>query len=144
MVASHRIAISADEILYSLITALISCLMSAQISTLPLEKPNLGIDVRQRDSIRYADSTFIFLFEHNVWRLLVNSDSKPFKLGLDHFLVGERLVDVQNNENQMTGLCDSDDLATTTFTILGTLDNPWQIKHLDSRTVVLDLPRNGC
>lgn len=118
--------------------------MSARNYAPPLENPDLWLDVRQWDSIRYADSTFIFLFEHNIGWLLVNSNSKPFQLGLDHFLVSERLVYVQNNEYQMAGLRDGDDLATTTFTILGALDNPWQIKHLDSRTVVLNLTRNGC
>lgn len=98
----------------------------------------------QRDSAGDADTTLFLLLEMNVWRRFVDSDSESFKFGFDNALVGKRLVDVENDENQMASLCDGDDLTTTTFAVLCSLDDTRQIEDLNLCAIVLDLSGDGC
>lgn len=80
-------------------------------------------DMGQRDRVRDADATLVFLLEDNVWRILVDSDTKTLELVLDDSFVSEGFVDVEDNENKMARLGNSNDLTTSTFAILGSLDD---------------------
>lgn len=101
------------------------------------------IDVGQRNSTRNGNTTLILLLENNVGGLLVNSDTEPFQFGFDDLLVDQRLVHVEDNENEVAGLGYGNDLSTTTFTILGTLDNTRKIENLDFGAVVHHLSGHG-
>src|SRR6266516_2593203 len=80
IVASHRMAMSADAIRYSPITARISCTSSA----LPLdnysEKTYIVVYMTKRDRARDIYSTLVFLSKHNIRWLFVHPDSKSFEL----------------------------------------------------------------
>lgn len=80
-------------------------------------------DMGQWDGVCDADATFIFLLEDNVWRIFVNSDTEAFELVLDDSLVSEGFVDVEDNEDKMARLGNSNDLTTSTFAVLGSLDD---------------------
>lgn len=80
-------------------------------------------DVGQGNGVRNADATFVFLLEDNVWRILVDSDTKALELVLDDSFVSERFIDVEDNEDKMTRLSNSDDLTTSTFAVLGSLND---------------------
>lgn len=97
----------------------------------------------QWDGVCDADAAFVFLFEDNVWRILVYANTEAFEFILDDSFVRKRFVDVEDNEDEMAGLGNSNDLTTSTFTILGSLNNTGEIEHLDSCAVVLDLARYG-
>lgn len=77
----------------------------------------------QRNGIGDADATFVFLLEDNVWRVLVNADTEAFEFVLNDSFVSEGFVDVKDNEDKMAGFGNSNDLTTTTFAILGPLNN---------------------
>ena len=102
------------------------------------------IDVGQRDSACNGNATLILLLENNVGGLLVNSDTKPFQFSFDDLLVDQGLVHVEDNENEVAGLGYGNDLSTTTFTILGTLNNTRKIENLDFGAVVHHLSGHGC
>lgn len=80
-------------------------------------------DMGQRDRVRDADATLVFLLEDNVWRILVDSDTETLELVLDDSFVSEGFVDVEDNENKMARLGNSNDLTTSTFAVLGSLDD---------------------
>lgn len=61
-----------------------------------------GSEMCQRHSIRHVDSAFVLLLECDVWRFLVEPDAEAFQFGFYYSLVGEGLIDVENNENQVT------------------------------------------
>ncbi len=77
----------------------------------------------QRDGVCDADTTFVFLLEDNVWRILVDSNTKAFELILDDSFVSKGFVDVEDNEDKVAGFGNSNDLTTSTFAVLGSLDN---------------------
>ena len=70
-----------------------------------------------------ADATFVFLFEDNIWRILVDTDTEAFEFVLDDPFVSEGFVDIKDNEDEMAGLSNSNDLTTSTFAILGPLND---------------------
>ena len=80
-------------------------------------------DVGQRNGVRDANTTFVFLLEDNVWRIFVDSDTEAFKLILDDSFVSEGFVDVEDNEDKMAGLGNGNDLTTSTFAVLSSLDD---------------------
>lgn len=81
------------------------------------------IDMTQWNRVGDTDATFVFFLENNIRRLLINADTEPFELVLDDSFLGKRLVDVQNDKDEMTGLGHSDHLTTSAFSILGSLDD---------------------
>ena len=80
-------------------------------------------DMGQRDGVCDADATFVFLLEDNVWRILVDADPEAFEFVLDDSFVSEGFVDVKDNEDKMARLSNSNDLTTSTFSILGSLND---------------------
>lgn len=80
-------------------------------------------DMGQRGGVCDADATFVLFLEDNVWRILVDSNTEAFELVLDYSFVSEGFVDVEDNEDKMARLGNSNDLATSTFTVLGSLDD---------------------
>lgn len=72
-------------------------------------------------------ATLVLLFEIDVWRALVESDSETFEFVFDDSFVLHWAGCVQHDDNQVAGSGHSDDLFTTTFTVLGTFDDTRQI-----------------
>lgn len=88
------------------------------------------IDMGQGHGARDIEATLVLLLEGDVWWLLVDANSEALELRLDHPLVRQGLVHVEHNEDQMARLGDGDDLATSTSTVLGTLDNSGKVDNL--------------
>lgn len=101
------------------------------------------VDVRQWNSVRDVDAAFVFFFEDDVRWLLVDSDAKAFEFSLNDSFFRQRLVHVQDDEDEMASLRDRNDLTTPTFAILGSLDDTRQIEHLNGSTIILNLAGNG-
>lgn len=80
-------------------------------------------DMGQRDGVCDADATFVLLLEDNVWRILVDSDTEALELIFDYSFVSEGFIDVEDNEDKMARLGNSNDLTTSTFAVLGSLDD---------------------
>lgn len=97
------------------------------------------INMVQRDSVGNADAAFIFLPEDDVWWFLVDPNAKAFQFIFNNSLVRQWLIDVQNDEYQMTCFGDGDDLSSSTFAVLCSLDDTWKIQHLDCRSIIHDL-----
>lgn len=100
------------------------------------------IDVRQWDGICYADPAFVFLLENDIWRVFVNTDPETLKLSFDKPLLRKWFINIKDDEYEMAGFCNSYDLTTSTFSILGTLNNSRKVKHLDSSPIILNLTRH--
>ena len=79
-------------------------------------------NVGQGNGVRDADATFVFLLEDNVGRILVDSNTEALKLGLDDSFISERFVDIEDNENKMACLSNSNDLTTSTFAVFSSLN----------------------
>lgn len=97
------------------------------------------VDMGQGDSARDINASFVLFLEDDIWRLLIDSDAEPFQFVFDDLLVRQWLVNVQNNENKMASSGDRDDLSSTTFAILGTLDDSGQVEHLNLSSIIGDL-----
>lgn len=97
------------------------------------------VNVRQRHRVGDVETALVLLLECDVGRRLVDADTKALQLLLDHALVRQRLIDVEHDEDQMARLSHGNDLATTTTTILGTLNDTGQVDHLQWRAIVRDL-----
>lgn len=79
--------------------------------------------MRQGNSAGDVQTTLVLLFEGNIWRLFVDADAKALKLGLDYALVRQGLVDVQDDEDEVAGFGDGNDLATSAAAVFGTFDD---------------------
>lgn len=115
----------------------------AELALLLEGRPYVMVNVGQGHGVGDVDATGVLLLENNVRRALVNANSEALQLALDDALVGERLVDIQDDEDEMACLCDGDDLTTSTLAVLGSLNNTRQVENLDLGSVVDDLTRNG-
>lgn len=93
----------------------------------------------QRNGAGDGNTTLVLLFEHDVGRLLVDSDSKSLQFGFDNLLVDQGLVDVEHDENEVASFGHGNDLSTTTLTVLSSLNNTRKVKNLDLSSVVHDL-----
>lgn len=100
------------------------------------------IDMAQWNGIGDTDAPFILLLKNDIRRLLINADPESLELVFDDSFLRERFIDVQDDEDQMTGLGHCDDLSATTLPILCPLDNSWQIQHLNRSTIVDNLARD--
>lgn len=92
---------------------------------------------------RNVDSALVFLLEDDVGRLLVYSDAKPFQLRFDDLLVGEGLVDVKHDEDQVALLGNGNHLPTPTLPVLCALDDSRKIQHLDLGAIVQNTTRDS-
>lgn len=96
----------------------------------------------QRNSASNVNTAFLLLFEVNVRWTLIDPDTEAFQLRFDNSFVRQGLVDVQHDEYQMTGLCDGNDLPTSSFTVFRSLDDTGQVQHLYLGAVVYHLSRD--
>ena len=71
--------------------------------------------MRQWYGIRHVNSAFVLLLESDVRRFFIEPDAEAFQFGLYYSLVGEGLIDIENNENQITCTGDSYDLTTSSL-----------------------------
>lgn len=61
----------------------------------------LLVEICEWDGISDCDTTFILLADSDVWRFLVESDSKTFQLAFNDFLVSQGFEYVQYNEDEV-------------------------------------------
>lgn len=101
------------------------------------------IDMRQWDSASDGDTTLVLFLEDDVRWLLVYPNSKTFQLVLDDLFIRQGLIHIKDNEDQMASLGDRNDLSSTTFAILGSLDDTGQIEDLDFSSVIHHLSGDG-
>lgn len=92
------------------------------------------VDVCKGLSARDVQATLVLLPKGDVRRRLVDTDTEALQFSFNDSFVRQGLVDVQHNEYQMARLGNGDDLATSSSTILGSLDNSRQINHLQGGT----------
>jgi hypothetical protein len=88
------------------------------------------IDMSKWDRVRNVQAALVLFLEGNVGWLFVDPDTKTFQLGFNDTLIGERLVHVEHNEDQVAGLRDSNDLPSSSSSVFGSLDNARQIDDL--------------
>lgn len=86
--------------------------------------------MRERDGACYVEAALVLFLDGDIRWLFVDPDAETLQFVLDHPLVRERFVDVENYEDQMAGLCDRNDLSTSSSPILGALDDTWQVDDL--------------
>src|SRR5699024_5046453 len=101
------------------------------------------VQVGQRHSGGDVDTTLVLLSNDNVRGFLVKTDTHTLEFVFNDPLVVHRLVDIEHNEDKVDGTSDGNNLTTTTFTVLGTLNNTGQIKHLNLGTLVFDDTGHG-
>lgn len=92
------------------------------------------VDVRQRDGAGDVQAALVLLLEGDVGGLLVDADAEALELGLDDALVGQGLVDVQDNEDEVARFGDGDNLPTSATTVLGPFDNTREVDDLERCT----------
>lgn len=92
------------------------------------------VDVRKGLSARDVQATLVLLPKGDIRGRFVDTDTKALQFSFNHSLVRQGLVDVQHNEYQMARLGNGDDLATSSSTVLGSLNNSRQINHLQGGT----------
>jgi len=103
---------------------------------------DIMVDMGQRHSIGDTDAAFILFLEDDIWWFFVYTNTEAFKLILDNPLLRQRLIDVKNDEYEMAGLGNGNDLSTSTFAVFGSLNDAGKVEHLNCGAIVLDLPRN--
>jgi hypothetical protein len=92
---------------------------------------------------RSTHPSALLLPDRDVRRLLVQPDSKPFQLICEDRQVDQGLEHVEDDENEVTGPGDGNDLSPTTFAVLCTLNDTGQIEDLYSGAVVVERSRDG-
>jgi len=100
-------------------------------------------DMCQWDSARDVDTTLVLFLEDNIRWFLVYPNSETFQLVLDDLLIGQGLIHIEDNEDEMASLGDGDNLSSTTFAILGSLNDTGQIENLDFSSVIHQLSGDG-
>lgn len=101
-------------------------------------------NIGQGYGIGDGNSAFVLLLEYYIWRLFIDTDTKPLQLSLDDLFVCQWLVNVQDDEDEMTSLGYCYDLTTTTLAIFSTLNDTRKIQHLNGSPIVLDLTGYCC
>eukprot|EP00053_Salpingoeca_punica_P020781 m.212348 g.212348 ORF g.212348 m.212348 type:complete len:417 (+) comp20083_c0_seq1:2736-3986(+) len=102
----------------------------------------VGVQVRCGHGAGEVDAAFLLFLQRDIGRLLVQPDAKAFQLILDDGFVPQRLQHVQHNEDEVASPRDCNDLATTTFAVLGTLNDTRQVEELDLGALVADDTRH--
>lgn len=82
---------------------------------------------------RETYTTTFFLFHCDSRGLFIKANSKAFQFICENGEVIERLENVQNNKYKVASPGNSNDLSTSTFTVLGTLDDTLRWKNGYSR-----------
>lgn len=70
-----------------------------------------------------CNTALIFLFEIDIWWAFVQSNTKAFQLMFDNSFMLHWSGWIEHDNDQIACSTDSNNLLTTTFTILGTFDN---------------------
>lgn len=88
------------------------------------------VDVRQGHRARYVQTALVLLLEGDVRGRFIDTNAKSFQLRFNNSLVSQWLIDIQYDKDQMACFSNRDDLATSTTTILSTLDNTGKVNNL--------------
>ena len=80
----------------------------------------------------------LLLINLDVWWLLVETNTEALKLVLNDFLMREGLGDVEDDADEITGTCSTNDLSTATLTVFGSLNDTREVKKLNFGTLVIN------
>ena len=94
--------------------------------------------------LRDIHSSTIFPLKYDVGFGLVEANSEAFELAFDNPFVCHRLLAIEHDKNTGAGTRHTDDLLTTTLTILSSFDNTGQIKQLHLRPSIVIHTRYTC
>lgn len=104
---------------------------------------NLEVENRLPHRRRERDTTLVPLLEHNVGRLLVQSNAKAFQLVFDETFVGDGFESVEHDHDEITRLGGADNRSTPTLAVLGAFDDTRKIEQLNARALVSNETRHG-
>lgn len=134
-----------DEVIWGSVTSEVdvgvgdSVFMADGLDKIVVEERSL-----QKMSSGDVETTLLLPLEDDVWWGLVKPDTETFQFSLDDPLVSHWLHDIENDENKVASSCDTDDLFTSTFTILSSFNNTREIEKLDCGSLVLVDTRDAC
>ena len=94
--------------------------------------------------LRDIHTTAIFPLKIDVRLLLVEADAEALELTFDNPFVCHRLLAIEHDKNTGAGTRHTDDLLTTTLTILSSFNNTGQIKQLHLRPSIIIHTRYAC
>ena len=80
------------------------------------------------------------LIQHILVTDLIESNAKALEFVLDEPLVPEWFENIEDNEDEGARPCHCDDLLASSFAVLGTLDDPWQIQQLSKHSLLTPEP----
>lgn len=98
---------------------------------------SLVIDSVGIDHSGNCNTTLVFLLEFDIWWAFVKPDSKAFKFVFNNFFMLHWPCWIEHDNDEIAGSGHSDDLFTTTFTVLGAFDDTGQIEQLNLRALIL-------
>ena len=94
--------------------------------------------------LRDIHTSSIFPLKYDVGFAPVEANTEAFELAFDNPFVCHGLLAIEHDKNTGAGTRHTDDLLTTTFTILGSFNNTGQIKQLHLRPSIVIHTRYTC
>ena len=85
-----------------------------------------------------GDAALFLLDNRDIWWLLVETNTEAMKLLVEDALVVERLHAIEHDQDDGAGVRGSDNLTTTTLTVLGTFHNTGKIQQLHLGALVTE------
>jgi len=85
-----------------------------------------------------GDAAFVLFLQDDVWAFFVESYAETLKLTFNDALVSQWLLGVEHYQDQVASPRYTDYLLTTTLSILGTLNDTWQIEQLNLSSFVVE------
>lgn len=101
------------------------------------------INSGERHSVGNVDATFVLFGEFDVRRFFVNTNAKAFKFRFDDSLVDQRLVDIEDDEDQVASFGHGYNLSSPPLAIFCSLNDTRKVQNLDLGAIVNDLARDG-
>lgn len=93
------------------------------------------VQLRLGNHALHVYPSLVLLLEDNVWRGFIKTDPKSFQLLFKDLLVSQGLEDVQNDKDQVCCPSHSNNLPSSSLSVLSTFNNPRQVKKLDLGTL---------
>jgi len=82
------------------------------------------------------DAAFLLLRYRHIRLGLVQPNTKALQLVLNLLFKRNRLTSIENEQDDVAGAGGTDNLSTAAFPIFSALDDTWQIKNLEFRSLV--------
>ncbi len=85
------------------------------------------VNMGQGNGAGNVDASIVIFLEDDIRRLLIDANTESLEFSLDDALIRQGFVDIKNDENEMTGFRNGDDLAASTFSVFGPLNDTGKI-----------------